>query len=124
MKAMALQKNGVLTYRFDIEEEGDYLIRSALIPTQPNDDGDLRFSISIDGAESAIYSLKEPFRSERWKTNVLNGQAVRDTKAHLSKGGHTLTICALDDHIVVDQITLDHSAINKAIEARYPLSHH
>ena len=60
----------------------------------------------IDGAEPAIYSLKEPFRSERWKTNVLNGQAVRDTKAHLSKGGHTLTICALDDHIVVDQITI------------------
>ena len=102
MKAVSLQKNGVLTYRFDVEEEDDYVIRTALIPTQPNDNGDLRFSVGIDGQEPTVYSLKEPFRSERWKENVLNGQAVRDTKAHLSKGSHTLTIRALDNHIVFD----------------------
>ena len=103
MNAKALPKDGELTYRFDVDVDGDYIIRTALIPTQPNDNGDLRFSVSIDGQEPVVYSLKEPFRSERWKQNVLNGQAVRDTKAHLSKGGHTLTIRALDDHIVVDQ---------------------
>ena len=107
MKAIALQKNGVLTYRFDVEEEDDYVIRTALIPTQPNDNGDLRFSVGIDGQEPTVYSLKEPFRSERWKENVLNGQAVRDTKAHLSKGSHTLTIRALDNHIIVDQLRLE-----------------
>ena len=103
----SLQKNGVLTYRFDVEEEDDYVIRTALIPTQPNDNGDLRFSVGIDGQEPTVYSLKEPFRSERWKENVLNGQAVRDTKAHLSKGSHTLTIRALDNHIIVDQLRLE-----------------
>ena len=101
------RKNGVLTYRFDVEEEDDYVIRTALIPTQPNDNGDLRFSVGIDGQEPTVYSLKEPFRSERWKENVLNGQAVRDTKAHLSKGSHTLTIRALDNHIIVDQLRLE-----------------
>ena len=106
MNARALPKDGVLTYRFNVEEDGDYIIRTALIPTQPNDDGNLRFSVSIDGQEPVVYSLKEPFRSERWKQNVLNGQAVRDTKAHLFQGSHTLTIRALDDHIVVDQITI------------------
>jgi hypothetical protein len=106
MKAVALQKDGELTYRFDVGEDGDYIIRTALIPTQPNDNGDLRFSVSIDGQEPIVYSLKEPFRSERWKLNVLSGQAVRDTKAHLSKGGHTLTIHALDNHIVIDQIKI------------------
>ena len=106
MNARALPKDGVLTYRFNVEEDGDYIIRTALIPTQPNDDGNLRFSVSIDGQEPVVYSLKEPFRSERWKTNVLNGQAIRDTKVHLLKGNHTLTIRALDDHIVVDQITI------------------
>lgn len=104
MNAVALQKDGQLTYRFEVDSDGDYIIRTALIPTQPNDNGDLRFSVSIDGAEPAIYSLKEPFRSERWKQNVLNGQTVRDTKVSLSKGQHTLTIRALDDHIVLDQI--------------------
>lgn len=107
MKAVALQKDGVLTYRFDVDADGDYIIRTALIPTQPNDNGDLRFSVSIDGQAPTVYSLKEPFRSERWKQNVLNGQAVRDTKAHLSKGGHTLTIRALDHHIVVDQLSIN-----------------
>ena len=107
MKAVALQKNGVLTYRFDVEEEDNYIIRTALIPTQPNDNGDLRFSVGIDGQAPTVYSLKEPFRSERWKENVLNGQAVRDTKAHLSKGSHTLTIRALDNHIVIDQLRLE-----------------
>ena len=92
--------------RFDVEKDGDYTIRTAQIPTQPQDGGDLRFSVSIDGQEPAVYSLKEPFRSERWKLNVLNGQAVRDTKVHLRKGSHTLTIRALDDHIVIDQIII------------------
>ena len=104
MKAISLQKGGIATYRFHVEEAGNYIIRTALIPTHPNDDGDLRFSVSVDTQEPITYSLKEPFRSERWKLNVLNGQAVRDTKAYLSKGNHMLTIRALDDHIVIDQI--------------------
>jgi len=106
MKAVALQKDGELTYRFDVDKDGDYIIRTALVPTQPNDNGDLRFSVSIDGQVLVVYSMKEPFRSERWKLNVLSGQAVRDTKAHLSEGSHTLTIRALDDHIVTDQISI------------------
>ncbi len=104
MKAVALPKDGTLTYRLDVANEGDYTIVTALIPTQPNDNGDLRFSVSVDDGEETVYSLKEPFRSERWKQNVLNGQARRDTKVHLTKGTHRLTIRALDDHIVVDQI--------------------
>ena len=33
-------------------------------------------------------------------------QALRDLHLHLSKGGHTLTIRALDEHIVIDQWAL------------------
>jgi hypothetical protein len=46
-----------------------------MIPTQPLDGGDLRYSVSIDGQEPVVYSLKEEYRSERWKTNVMRGQA-------------------------------------------------
>ena len=106
MNAIALQKDGMLCYHVDVEENDDYVIRTALIPTQPNDNGDLRFSVTIDGQEPIVYSLKEPFRSERWKINVLNGQAICDTRVHLSKGGHTLTIRALDNHIIMDQLAL------------------
>ena len=103
MKAVSLQKNGVLTYRFDVAEEDDYVIRTALIPTQPNDNGDLRFSVGIDGQEPTVYSLKEPFRSERWKENVLCGQALRSLPVTLAAGQHQLVIEALDQHVVVDE---------------------
>ena len=103
MNAIALPKDGSITYDFTIEKDADYQLQLALIPTQPNDNGDLRFSASIDGAEPVVFSLKEPFRSEEWKQNVLRAQALRYIKTHLSQGNHTLTITALDHHIVFDQ---------------------
>jgi hypothetical protein len=95
-----------MTYDIMIEDEGDYILQTALIPTQPNDDGDLRFCVSVDDRQSVVYSFKEPFRSERWKQNVLSGQAVRNTKVHLHQGHHTITVRALDNHIVFDQLRI------------------
>lgn len=106
MNAVAMPKDGYMTYDIMIENEGDYILQTALIPTQPNDDGDLRFCISVDDRQSVVYSFKEPFRSERWKQNVLSGQAVRNTKVHLHQGHHTITVCALDNHIVFDQLRI------------------
>jgi hypothetical protein len=107
MRAVALPKGGELSYHFTIADSGDYSLRVALIPMQAVDSGDIRFSVSIDGAEPQVFSLKEPFRSEQWKLNVLRGQALRDLPVHLDSGVHTLEIRALDDHIVVDQWQLD-----------------
>jgi hypothetical protein len=105
MNAVALPKDGKLVYRFEVEKAGDYTLQTALIPTQPNDNGDLRYSVSIDGGEPTIFNLKEPFRSEEWKQNVLRGQALREQKIHLFVGQHTLTIRALDAHIIIDQFS-------------------
>ena len=106
MNAIAMPKDGHLAYDIAIEAEGDYILQTALIPTQPNDDGDLRFCVSVDDRQSVVYSFKEPFRSERWKQNVLSGQAVRNTKVHLHQGHHTITVRALDNHIVFDQLRI------------------
>ena len=106
MNAVSLPKDGCLTYRFTVAEAGNYTLRTALIPTQAVDNGDIRFSVSIDGAEPVVYSLKEPFRSEEWKRNVLRGQALRNLPIRLSAGAHTLTVRALDEHIVIDQFQL------------------
>lgn len=114
MKAVALSKGESLIYDFETVKEGDALLKVALIPAQPNDKGDLRFSVSVDGAESTVFSLKEPFRSERWKLNVLRGQAVRDLKLEgLKAGSHTLVIKALDAHVVVDQWMIDYDLNRK-----------
>ena len=106
MHAIAMPKDGQLTYEIEIAAEDDYTLQTALIPTQPNDDGDLRFSVTIDNEQPVVYSLKEPFRSERWKQNVLSGQAVRNTKVHLHQGHHTMALRALDAHIVFDQLRI------------------
>ena len=114
MKAVALPKNGTLSYDFDIAKDGDARLKVAVIPTQPNDKGDLRFSVSVDGAEPTVYSLKEAFRSEGWKQNVLRGQAVRDLKlTGLKSGKHQLVIKALDSHLIVDQWMLDSNLTRK-----------
>lgn len=111
MKAVALPQNGKVSYTFSTDKTGDYVLRVALIPTQPNDKGDLRFSVSIDGAQPTVYSLKEKFRSEQWKLNVLRGQALRELPLKgLQAGQHTLTIRALDPHVVLDQWMVDSKA--------------
>ncbi len=107
MKAVSIGKGASVSYTFETRRDGPAVLRTALIPTQPNDKGDLRFSVSIDGSTPTVYSLKEPYRSERWKLNVLRGQAVRNTDVNIASGTHTLTITALDDHIILDQWMLD-----------------
>lgn len=105
--AVSLPKGDTLTYTFQSEFEGTAQLRTAVIPTQPTDTGDIRIGVSIDGEPFQICSFKEPFRSEVWKQNVLRGQAVLKTAHTLQTGTHTLRIVALDAHIVVDQWMLD-----------------
>lgn len=107
MNAVPLPKDEWVSYGFKTEKEGDYALRIALIPTQALDKGDIRFSVSIDGGEEWVFSLKEPYRSEQWKLNVLRGQTVRTIKAQLSAGKHEVVVKALDEHIILDQIMLD-----------------
>lgn len=107
MKAVNLPKGCSLTYEFETKSEGEAVLYTALIPTQPNDKGDLRYSVSIDGESPVVISLKEKFRSNKWKLNVLRGQALNKTNVKLSKGKHTLIIKALDNHVVIDQWMVD-----------------
>ncbi len=107
MNAVVLPKDAALTYRFEVPAEGEYMLTTAVIPTQPNDGGDLRFSVAVDDGAPVVFSLKEPFRSEAWKQNVLRQQALRKNKVRLAQGTHTLAIRALDEHVVVDQWMVD-----------------
>ena len=107
MQAVALEKGSTLAYDFDSPAEGDAVVRTALIPTQPGDRGDLRYEVRIDDGAPTVISLKEPYRSEEWKRNVLRCQAQKQTPVRLTKGRHTLYIKALDEHIVVDQWMVD-----------------
>lgn len=118
MNALSIPKGCEVTYEFDTEKEGEAILYTAMIPTQPNDKGDLRYQICLDGQEPINISLKEKYRSEFWKTSVLRGQALKLTPVRLApnpspkgegnlKSKHTLKIKALDDHIIMDQWMLD-----------------
>ncbi|MBR2184309.1 MAG: glycosyl hydrolase 115 family protein [Prevotella sp.] len=107
MQAVALAKGNTLTYEFESPVEGDAVLRTAMIPTQPSDKGDLRYEVRIDDQAPVVISLKEPYRSEQWKKNVLRCQALKKTPIRLTKGSHKLYIKALDDHIIVDQWMVD-----------------
>ncbi len=107
MNAVSVPKDAELTYEFTSDVEGEALLYTAMIPTQPSDQGDLRYSVQLDDQSPVTISLKEPYRSERWKQNVLRGQSLRATKVSMTKGSHTLKIKALDSHIIADQWMLD-----------------
>lgn len=107
MNAVSLPKGGSLTFEFDCPWEGEAVLRTAVIPTQPNDKGDIRFSVRIDNETPQEISFRETGRTDTWKRNVLRGQAVKKTQHTLTSGKHTLTITALDNHVVVDQWMLD-----------------
>jgi len=91
MNALALKKGSSVEYKFDAPKDGDAKLYLALIPTQPNDKGDIRVKVTVDGNDPVEFSLKEPFRSENWKKSVLRGQALKTTtdKTH-QKEVHTL----------------------------------
>ena len=107
MNAVSIPKGCEVTYEFSCEKEGDALLYTAMIPTQPNDKGDLRYQVTIDHQEPVVISLKEKFRSEFWKQSVLRGQALKRTPVKVSQGHYKLCIKALDDHIMMDQWMLD-----------------
>lgn len=107
MNAVSLPQGSSLTFEFDCPWEGEAVLSTAVIPTQPNDKGNIRFSVSIDGEKPQICSFREKGRTETWKQNVMRGQARKETKHTLKKGKHTLTITALDKHVVIDQWMLD-----------------
>ena len=111
MNAVAVHKGSTLVYHFKTPSlpkgQGEAFLYTAMIPTQPSDRGDLRYSVQIDDRQPVVISLKEPYRSEQWKQNVLRGQALKKTPIRLSEGEHTLKVKALDDHIIFDQWMID-----------------
>lgn len=109
MNAVPLPKGEWMEYDIDMGKTDSLFIRIAVIPTQANDKGDIRFAVGFEGGKEYVFSIKEPYRSERWKQNVLRGQSVRSLwlkKPEGQKGG-ALRVRALDDHIVVDQLMFD-----------------
>lgn len=101
-----LTNNPVLTYEFEVKNQGDFTLDIAMLPTHPvNKTGDVRIAVSIDGNKPQVKSFKTKGRSEQWKINVERNMAIVKIKKQISEGNHTVKIWAIDPGIVLDKIT-------------------
>ena len=88
-------------------EAAEAVVSVRMVPTHPVSSPQLRFTLSVDGGDPVALAYETYDRSEEWKENVLNNQAVRDTLLQLGKEGkHRLTLTALDEGVVLDQVLL------------------
>ena len=106
-KAVMLEKNKELSFDFG-ECPGDSVeVEIRLLPNHPIHGGQLRFSVSIDKKNAQTVSYETQGRSEEWKENVLRNQAIRRVVLPVKKRKkHNLTIKALDEGVVIDQIEM------------------
>ena len=106
-KAVMLEKNKELSFDFG-ECPGDSVeVEIRLLPNHPIHGGQLRFSVSIDKKNAQTVSYETQGRSEEWKENVLRNQAIRRVVLPVKKRkNHNLTIKALDEGVVIDQIEM------------------
>ena len=63
------------------------------------------FSVSLDGGEEIVSEYQTKGRSEEWKINVLGNHATRVLTLPMPRtANHTLTVKAIDEGVVLDQI--------------------
>jgi len=108
-KAAGIAKNTELGFEFSGKKiEGDSVtIELRMVPTHPMDDKKLRVALSLDGGEAVVREYQTGGRSEQWKVNTLQCQArIRITLPIAKMKKHRLTVKALDEGVVLDQICL------------------
>ena len=77
------------------------------LPVHPVSGTSLRVEVSLDGSAPVLLDYATVGASEEWKLNVLCNQAIRRVSLPLSSSRtHVLTVRALDEGVVLDEIRL------------------
>ena len=106
-RAAGILMGKALTFSFSDWKADVVEVEVRLLPNHPVHGTQLRFSVSIDGAEPKVISYETKGRSEEWKENVLRNQAIRKIVLPVSgKKSHQLEIKALDEGVALDQVML------------------
>ena len=107
-KAAGIVRNQEIGFGFEGKKvKGDSVtIEVRWVPTHPVDNK-LRFALSLDGGNPVVKEYQTKGRSEQWKVNTLQCQArVRIQLPITKRKKHLLSIKALDDGMVLDQVYL------------------
>lgn len=115
-KAAEIRKGEALTftYNYNGDTSDSAMVEIDFIPSHPIEGENLGFSISLDGSKTETSDYHTQGRSEEWKVNVLRNHASRLFTLPMSKGKiHAITITALDEGIVLDQIKVSAASQGK-----------
>jgi len=109
--AISLSKNSSVEYEFNTSLADSIKLEVALAPNHPVDGNLIRFEILVNGKSVKVIDYHTVDRDEEWKNNVLTNHALRSVKVKMpkqtgSKSLNTVTIKALDEGIVLDQIKI------------------
>ena len=106
-KAVAVSKGGSIVFDFEGYDADSMEVEVDLVPTHPIGSKTLRFSLALDNGEPMMEDEATQGRSEEWKENVLWNRSVRRFRLPMRKNGSCrLTLTALDDGIVVDEVVI------------------
>ncbi|WP_346238969.1 glycosyl hydrolase 115 family protein [Niabella insulamsoli] len=105
--AISVKKGSAVDYTFVSGNRKSAKIQVALAPNHPVEGSAIRYAIQVDGQPVQEVDYATQGRSEEWKENVLRNQALCITSHQLSRREkHTIKIKALDEGVVIDQITV------------------
>jgi hypothetical protein len=106
-KAICIEKNTRVNYVFKSKNNQKVSVEIALAPNHPVEGKEIRFAVSLDNEPEQLIDFRTFGRSEEWKLNVLRNQAIRKIDFEIKKTGkHTLSIRAVDEGVVLDQIKI------------------
>lgn len=106
-KAIGIAKDSSVSYFFAHDGDKIELILK-MLPNHPIEAGEgLKISVSVDDSEPVVFDYSTQGRSEEWKENVLTNHATRRATFTLSNPvPHKLTVKALTDGVILDQILI------------------
>lgn len=102
LDAVKIPPHCIAAYEMDVPVDADYNLEIGVVPTHPIEGGRLRVAVSVDGGAPVVTDLREPFRSEPWKQNVLRCQARISVPVSLNEGPHTFKVKPLDEAVTLD----------------------
>lgn len=107
-KAAWINKDSSISFSFNNCFTDSVEIEIAMLPNHPIDtDGKLQIAISLDENPPQILSYQTIGRNEEWKENVLRNQAIKKIILPIKRRKtHLLTIKALNEGVILDQIKL------------------
>lgn len=121
-KAVMLDKDKTLSFDFENCAEDSVEVEIRLLPNHPVSGNQMRIAVCLDKkrTDARIVAYQAEGRSEEWKENVLRNQAIRRVAfpVERKKGMHRLTVTALDEGVILDQIVIR----NMVIEVMSPIN--